>query len=173
MLTAELVLCRAACDDPVLLPCQPRGARVREVPRAHGGRDGVVVGRRAAVGGAAVRAQVLQPLHLQQSLLRGRLLEPLRLRGIGGVERAEPGGPRLAARPLAGPDGGRPVLPPLCRRLLRRRPHGRLVVPPGHGRLLAAPARLVCARRLLLEGPRRRLTDIDCGVMSLLVLEAG
>ena len=145
----------AACDDPVLLPSQPRGARVREVPRALGGRDGDLVGRRAAVGGAALRAQVLQPLHLQQPLLRGRLPEPARLRRLRGVERAEPGGARLAARPLAGPGGGRPVVPPVRRRLLRRRPHGRLVVPPGHGRVLADAPRLVRARRLLLEGPRR------------------
>jgi len=147
-------------DNPVLLPCQPGGARVCEVPRALGGRDGDLVGRRAAVGGAALRAQVLQPLHLQQPLVRGRLPEPARLRRLRGVERAEPGGARLAARPVAGPHGRCPVLPPVRRRLLRRRPDGRLVLPPGHGRVHSAPARLVRDHRLLHEGPGR-LTHAD------------
>jgi hypothetical protein len=155
----QLISCcfflRGLCDNPVLLPCQPGGARVLEVPRALGGRDGDLVGRRAAVGGPALRAQVLQPLHLQQPLVRGRLPQPAGLRRLRGVERAEPGRARLAARPLAGPHGRRPVLPPVRRRLLRRRPDGRLVLPPGHDRVHAALARLVRARRLLHEGPRR------------------
>lgn len=136
----------------VLLPCQPRGACVREVLRALGGRDGDLVGRRAAVRREAVRAQVLQPLHLQQPLLRGELPEPPRLRRLRRLERPQPGRPRVAARPVAGQDGRRPVAPPLRRRGLRRRPHGRLVLPHQHGGILLPPPRLVRPRRLLLQG---------------------
>lgn len=111
------------------------------------------MGRRTAVRDEALRTQVLQPLHLQQPLLRGQLPEPARLRRLGGVERAEPGGARLAPRPVARPDGRRSVLPPVRRRLVRRRADGRLVVSHGDGRVLAAPAGMVRARCVLREGP--------------------
>lgn len=155
----------------MLLPEQLGLALLQSGAPARRARHRRLLGRRPARQRAAIRAQVLQPLHLQLLLFCRRLPEPPLLRRLLAVEHGQRGGPGAVEGAVGERRRHGPLLLPLLRRALPRRPRGRLAISAGAGLVLLPPPGLVPYSRILRQEPRRVIKNTLNGLSERTVCQ--
>lgn len=124
---------------------------MRVVVQARRSWNSNIMGWRPATGHETFPTQILQPVHLQLLLIRGKLPEPACPRWFGGVECFECGSSCLAAWRVGGQNVYHSVIRAIRNCDVHRYTYGRLVFPNRDICILFASDRVVCLCCILHE----------------------